>query len=75
MDWLFWVLFFIGGVLCCLLTLCVVFRKYYVGYLRVDRSDPTDPPYLFLELETFEPIERKKYVLMEVKRENFISRE
>ena len=49
-------------------------KRVVVGDLRVDRSDPTDRPYLFLELES-----DLAYVLMQdevalrVKIENFIT--
>lgn len=44
-----------------------------VGRLRVDHSDPSDPPYLFLELSTdVGHILRKKYVVLRVWAENFI---
>lgn len=45
------------------------------GDLRVDRSDPTCEPYLFLELGTDVcSIMRKKYVTFRVKVENLVPR-
>ena len=45
-----------------------------VGVLRVDQSDPTEPPYLFLELDKpVESVTRKKFVLFSVKKKNYIS--
>ena len=45
-----------------------------VGKLRVDKSDPDDGPYLFLELTTSpEFIENSKRVILEVDVKNFIS--
>ena len=47
-----------------------------VGTLRVDQSDPTEPPYLFLELDKpVENIVKEKYVLFKVINKNFISQE
>lgn len=46
------------------------------GTLRIDRSDPDDSPYLFLELEkdcNVEVIAKRKYVKFEVKDESYIS--
>lgn len=52
-------------------------RKSPIGALRVDRSDPEDGPYLFLELYPGgkETIMRDKYVVLSVKLEDYIPRE
>ena len=47
MDWL---IVFIGIVIGAVVT-AYVFCRNFVGTLRVDQSDPTDAPYLFLEIE------------------------
>ena len=45
-----------------------------VGNLRIDKSDPQDGPYYFLEFETNpKTIEYYDYVTLKVKKENFIS--
>ena len=46
------------------------------GYIRIDRSEPDEPPRLFLEshIEIYE-LSQKKYVTYEVKNENYISHE
>lgn len=50
-------------------------RKNRVGILRVDHSDPTDQPYIFLEAtESVYEIAKRKYVLMDVEIRNYISR-
>lgn len=51
-------------------------RKIPVGTLREDNSDPTESPYLFLELEPggLEEIHRSKTVLFRVKIENYLPR-
>lgn len=47
-----------------------------VGTLRVDRSDPDEPPYLFLELnKNVGDITSKPYVVLKVSDKNYISRD
>ena len=54
--------------------ICLVVRS--VGTLRVDQSDPTEQPYLFLELDKpVENVVKEKYVLFKVIKKNFISQE
>lgn len=52
----------------------IVSRIPKAGTLRIDRSDPDDEPYLFLEakLSPYE-IAYKRFVILDVKRENYIS--
>lgn len=51
----------------------ILFRKKPLGNLRVDRSDPTCEPYLFLELGTdVRTVMRKKYVTFKVRVEDFL---
>ena len=48
-------------------------RNRSIGNLRIDNSDP-DGPYLFLELNCGpESFDNKKYVILKVNAENFIS--
>lgn len=59
----------------CFLTLAYLSAKC-TGTLRIDRSDPEDSPYLFLELEkdcNVEVIAKRKYVKFEVRDESYIS--
>ena len=47
-----------------------------VGYLRIDRSDPYEPPASFLELETgidIELVSKKQFIMLKVVNENYIS--
>ena len=54
--------------------ICLAARS--IGTLRVDQSDPTEQPYLFLELDKpVENIVKEKYVLFRVSKKNFISQE
>ncbi len=51
-------------------------RERPLGDLRVDRSDLTCEPYLFLELGTdVHSIMRKRYITFRVKVENFLPHE
>lgn len=60
---------FVFGMVATLILLCVS-----AGTLRVDHSDPTEAPYLFLELDKpVESIVSKKMVLFKVTKKNFIS--
>lgn len=61
-----------------LLVGIVVCRAYNsnqsVGNLRIDHSDPSEPPYLFLELsDGVHTIINKKTVCFKVRHENFVS--
>lgn len=68
------IMFGIGVVVGCVVMM-IVHRSKSIGSLRVDTSDPDDGPYLFLELaKDVNAICRKKYVLLKVKVQNFISR-
>lgn len=62
--------------MCLGVGLTIIFkRRRPVGTLRVDQSDSTEAPYLFLDLD--EPVNsfrREKYVTFKVRNENYISR-
>lgn len=65
-------LIFLAGVSLGILIVSIIFRAYFVGTLRVDRSDP-DEPYMFLELDKgIGSISSKKHVILRVKLENYI---
>lgn len=46
-----------------------------VGHLRIDRSEPDEPPRPFLELKgvTIDMISNEKYVILKVVNESYIS--
>lgn len=48
-----------------------------IGVLRVDRSDPDDGPYLFLEMKrtAMNEIQHNKYVMLEVNLKDYIPRD
>lgn len=53
-------------------------RHRPIGDLRVDRSDPRDGPYLFLELDAYTDVDKianSKYATFRVKLENFVPHE
>ena len=65
---------FLVGVLIGTILYAIAMKTASVGTLRIDQSDPEDSPYLFLELKkNVNNIASNKYVIMKVKRENYIS--
>lgn len=50
-------------------------RSNNVGTLRIDRSDPEEPPYFFLEVTNVRRIKNGKTITMTVNEENYISQE
>lgn len=73
MNW-----FFLGlgiGWFLGLVFIYIIFRWLTAGHLRVDRSDPYDGPYLFLELhKSVEDTTKNNYVLLRIKEEDFVPR-
>lgn len=52
----------------------IYLRRQRAGKLRIDRSDPSENPYLFLEATiSVSDISHKKCVIFQVSNENFIS--
>ena len=50
-------------------------RSNNIGTLRIDRSDPEEPPYFFLEVTNIRRIKNGKTITMTVNEENYISQE
>lgn len=48
-----------------------------VGYLRIDRSEPDEPPKAFLELAelSIDAISRKDYIILKVRNEDYLPRD
>ena len=70
------VLLFLLGFMVGIVSFLVYLLVRSVGTLRVDQSDPTEQPYLFLELDKpVEIVTNKKYVLFRVIKKNFISQD
>ncbi len=72
-----WILLaLVGGFLVGAVAASVFIYAKAIGSLRVDHSDPSEPPYLFLEVEKNpDTLEHGKLVVLRVKRENLISHE
>lgn len=67
---------FIAGVLIGCALMSVVFRPKVGGIINIDRSDPVDGPYLFLELtESVNELSAREYVKFKVQNKNYISPE
>lgn len=61
------------GVLAGYVTAHILLRISSAGTLRVDRSDPEEAPYLFLELsKEIRDVVSKGYVVLKVNQQNFI---
>lgn len=64
------------GVLVGIAASAVFFHAKTVGSLRVDHSDPSEPPYLFLEVEKNpDALEHGRMVVLRIRRENLIPHE
>lgn len=64
------------GILIGFVLACFGVSLLSVGTLRIDRSDPDDGPYMFLELEkNVHFVSSKKYVLLKVSNQNYISQQ
>lgn len=77
MMFVVWLVFFIMtiSVLATILISKNLERRKQIGSLRVDQSDPTESPYLFLELTSDGMTKIRKYrtVVVKVRIENYIS--
>ena len=64
------------GVLFGFIFAVLLQKRKKIGALRMDRSDPNEAPYLFLELDPdgMRKINRFKTVVLRVKLENYIPR-
>lgn len=68
------VLLVLIGVIIGMVGSLIYFSTVAIGTLRIDQSDPSEAPYLFLELDKpVESIMDKKRVLFRVNKKNFIS--
>ena len=69
------ILLIIAGIVIGLIISAIRNEFRYVGSLRIDKSDPTENPYLFLEIDKgIGDISNRKYITLKVKREDFIPR-
>ena len=73
MIWMFIIIFLLGASFGCLISE-VATKTKVKGCLRIDSSDPDEPPYLFLELEESpEVLKHKKFVTLQVDLKSYIS--
>lgn len=67
------ILFCILGIVIGVGVSYVYIRSRSVGCIRVDRSDPDEPPYLFLELSgPVETVTKHGYVILNVQAKDFV---
>lgn len=66
------ILVFMLGVIVGLFLAQIMFKPKLAGNLRIDRSDPTEEPYLFLEVTKATNLQHH-YVTFKVVRQNYIS--
>lgn len=68
------IVFLVGVVVGRLLTIRRT-RAKTMGWLRIDRSEPDEPPRPFLELKavTLDMISQEKFILLEVINKNYLS--
>lgn len=63
----------IAGIVVGSIATNLIFQRSKVGTLRVDRSDPEDDPYLFLELDKgVGDITAKHQVLLKVNTDSYL---
>ena len=67
---------FLAGIFTTMWRMRKAIEKQSVGHLRIDRSEPDEPPRPFLELQgsTIESISQKEYVMLKVINKNYLSR-
>jgi len=72
---MYYVITFLAGVLVGGIIIMVKLILNTDGTLRLDDSDPNEPPYIFLELRNNpENLYKKKYATLKVSIKNFIPR-
>lgn len=70
------VLLVLLGVIIGIIGMLLYMARISVGVLRIDQSDSTEPPYLFVELEnSVDSFANKKHVLFRVIKKNYISQD
>lgn len=71
--------FVLGVIIGTIISRIFIFFKKpkYIGVLRIDRSDPDTPPYMFLEIfkDASHEIKQDQYVTFKVDFKDYISRE
>ena len=77
MDFLIYGAIFIVSLIIGIVIDRAIIKGKTVGRLRIDRSEPYEPPQMFLELKGITPdiISMHKIVTFEVINENYLSRD
>lgn len=66
------VILILAGIVIGIGIAMIIFRAYFIGTLRIDKSDPTEEPYMFLELDKgIGDISSKKHVVLRVSTKNY----
>jgi len=74
MNW-FYILGLVLGVLIGYTIRDIIAKKSISGILRIDQSDPSEPPYMFLEgIIPMHMIIKKKTIMLKVLVKDFIPR-
>lgn len=70
---------FIFGFVIAIIITKIIRKKYTIGNLRIDNSDNYDGPYMFMEIKDRSKgifwISHQKYIVLDVRVEDYISRE
>lgn len=63
------------GILICIIVAIIYVKIRYFGVLRVDTSDPEEPPYLFFEVsKSMDAILKKeRFVVLKILPKNYVS--
>lgn len=68
-------IYIITGVIIGFIISIIIYDIRSIGNLRIDQSDPSDRPYMFMELrKKTGDISKRKFVILKVRREDFTSR-
>lgn len=70
---------FIFGFVIGIIIVRIIRNKHTIGNLRIDNSDKYDGPYMFMEIKDRSKgvfwISHQKYIVLDVRVEDYISRE
>ncbi len=70
--WLMLFGMFMGIIISAIMFRMMLYKRD-VGYLNIDRSDPSDNPYLFLELtKNLQVIQKNRHIVLTVKQQNYL---
>ena len=74
MEWFMILIFVVLGIVIGYNIAMYRIRSKTFGAIRIDRSDPDDEPYLFLEIKQHpDALMNERFVMLEVRNENLIS--